>query len=428
MSAAPLKNVRFNFATNATEAGLFGMALGFSSYVTVIPLFVSTLTDSGVLIGLISAMRIVGWLLPQLLTANRVAGLSRYKPLVMLMTLNERFPFFALALIALASPTLGRELALLLTFIFVIWQSLGAGLTAPAWISMTAKIIPLNLRGRFYGTLGATSNLLSSLGALISGVILAMGEAPSSFAICFYLSGLTLMIGMGFLSQVREAPTLAENQLKSRTAGEFWRGLWRILKQDANFRTFTLARMVAQFSTMGTAFYTIYAVRHFGMDAGVAGVLTGMLLLAQVVASPIVGALGDRYSHRVMYAFGAFMSGAAALLAVAAPGMEWFYLVFICSGLANAGFMTPVYALSAEFGSEAERPYYIGLGNSLIAPSALLAPVIGGLLVDNVSFGSAFTVGAVASVLTALLMLLAVKEPRRHVVELVPAPTVVEVA
>lgn len=428
MSAAPLKNVRFNFATNATEAGLFGMALGFSSYVSVIPLFVATLTDSGVLIGLISAMRVVGWLLPQLLTANRVAGLRRYKPLVMLMTLNERLPFFALTLVALASPTLGRELALILTFIFVIWQSLGAGLTAPAWISMTAKIIPLRLRGQFYGTLGATSNLLSSLGAFISGLILAAGGAPSSFALCFYLSGLVLLVSFGFLSQVREQPTLAEAQQKSRTVGDFWRGLGRILRQDKNFRTFILARMVAQFSAMGTAFYTIYAVRNFGMDAGMAGILTGTLLLAQVVASPIVGWLGDRYSHRIMYAGGAFMAGAAALIAGIAPGLEWFYLVFILSGLANAGFMTPTFALLAEFGSENERPYYIGLGNTLIAPAALLAPVIGGLLADNFSYASTFGVAALMSGLTVLLMLLAVREPRRHVTEVVAAPNSPEVA
>jgi MFS family permease len=410
------------------EAGFFGMSLGFSSYVSVIPLFVATLTESGVLIGLISAMRIVGWLLPQLLTANRVAGLRRYKPLVMLMTLNERLPFFALAMIALAIPTLGREGALLLTFIFVIWQSLGAGLTAPAWISMTAKIIPVSRRGQFYGTLGATSNLLSSGGAVLSGAILAAGEAPTSFALCFFLAGLSQIISFSFLSQVREEASLAEDQQKSRTMREFWRGLGKILRQDRNFRIFILARVVAQFSAMGTAFYTIYAVRNFGMDAGTAGILTGVLLLAQVVGSPLVGWLGDRYSHRIMYAVGAFMAGAAALIAVIAPGLEWFYLVFILSGLANAGFMTPMFALSAEFGSDTERPYYIGLGNTLVAPAALLAPLIGGFLADSFSYASTFSAAALAAVLTVLIMVLAVREPRHHVTEIVPVPTSVEVA
>ena len=36
----------------------------------------------------------------------------------------------------------------------------------------------------------------------------------------------------------------------------------------------------------------------------------------------------------------------------------------------------------AAFGSEAERPVYIGLSNTLIAPATILAPVLGGLIAD----------------------------------------------
>ena len=122
MRADLQKNVRFNFIINMFEGSFFGLGLGFASYVTVIPLFVASLTNSSVLIGLIAAMRMIGWQLPQLLTANRVARLRRYKPMSLLMTLNERLPFFVLALIALASPTLGINLTLALTFVFVVWH------------------------------------------------------------------------------------------------------------------------------------------------------------------------------------------------------------------------------------------------------------------------------------------------------------------
>src|SRR5689334_29711 len=120
--------------------------MGFASYVTIIPLFVSTLTNSSVLIGLIAAMHMIGWQLPQLLTANRVARLRRYKPMVLLMTLNERLPFFILALIAFNLPSMNRTLALGLTFIFVTWQAMGGGLTGTAWQSMIAKIMPSERR------------------------------------------------------------------------------------------------------------------------------------------------------------------------------------------------------------------------------------------------------------------------------------------
>ena len=88
--------LKHNLTANLLDGSFFGMALGFASFVTVIPLFVSQMTDSAVLIGLIPAIHSVGWQIPQLLTSERVARQSRFKPMVLLMTLNERIPFLGL--------------------------------------------------------------------------------------------------------------------------------------------------------------------------------------------------------------------------------------------------------------------------------------------------------------------------------------------
>ncbi|MFN8452822.1 MAG: MFS transporter, partial [Anaerolineae bacterium] len=302
------KHLRFNFITHTMEASFFGLALGFASYVTVIPLFVASLTDSSVLIGVIAAMRTIGLQLPQIFTANRVAGLRRYKPMVLFMTVQERLPFFGMALVALLSPRMETGTTLALMFLFVIWQAMGGGLTGTAWQSMVAKIIPPRLRGTFYGVLMSASNLMSSGGAIVAGLILSAGSAPANFGLCFFLAGISLIISFGFLSQIRE-PEAAPASETTRSSREFWRGLREILRRDGNFRLFIGARLLAQVASVGTAFFTVYAVRHFALDAGTAGVMTGVLLLAQVLTNPVFGWLGDRYSHRVMFAVGALLAG-----------------------------------------------------------------------------------------------------------------------
>jgi hypothetical protein len=105
------KTYRFNFIVNVLDGGFFGSAIGFASFITVIPLFVDTMTDSALLIGLIPAIHSVGWQLPQLFTANRVARLRRYKPMVLFMTIHERLPFFGLGLVAWLLPSLGPRSA-----------------------------------------------------------------------------------------------------------------------------------------------------------------------------------------------------------------------------------------------------------------------------------------------------------------------------
>lgn len=438
------EHMRFNFTVNVLDGAFFGFAMGFASFVTVIPLFVSTLTDSSVLIGLIAAMHSVGWQLPQLLTANRVARMRRYKPFVLFMTLNERLPFFALAGVALLVPTIGREWALLLTFLFVTWQAMGGGLGGTAWQTMVAKLMPTEVRGTFYGMQSSAANLLSSGSAVVAGFILEAWRSrfwlletgstaliagtvleamrdTNGFALCFFLAGISMLVSFGFLAATREAETPAMQQ-NSRTQREFWRGLGRILKRDGNFRMFIIARTMAQIASFGVAFFTVYAVRRFGMDAATAGVMTSVLLIAQVIANPFFGWLGDRYSHRLMFAFGVLLAGGGAALAVFAPSLEWFYLIFALAGMANAGLWPTINALTVEFGTESERPYYIGLANTLIAPATLLAPIIGGAVADSVGYEATFGVAAVSAVLTVLIIIFLLVEPRHQSQAVVELP------
>src|SRR5512135_3451079 len=123
MDKPPVEDhLRYNIAVNVLDGAFFGFAVGFASFVTIIPLFVSTMTNSAILIGLIPAIHAVGWQFPQLFIANRVARSRRIKPMVVWATIQERLPFLGLAGIAWFLPSLGKTTALVLTFLLLIWQ------------------------------------------------------------------------------------------------------------------------------------------------------------------------------------------------------------------------------------------------------------------------------------------------------------------
>jgi hypothetical protein len=73
------KNLRLNYIVNIPDGGFFGFGLGFASFTTVIPLFVSKMTSSAILIGMITAVHVMGFQIPQLLMARPVSRLARYK-------------------------------------------------------------------------------------------------------------------------------------------------------------------------------------------------------------------------------------------------------------------------------------------------------------------------------------------------------------
>ena len=80
-------------------------------------------------------------------------------------------------------------------------------MTANAWQSLIAKIMPANRRGTFFGMQGAAANLLFAVGALGSGFILQRLPSPSDFVLTFMICGV-FMTGSGvFLKMTREETT-----------------------------------------------------------------------------------------------------------------------------------------------------------------------------------------------------------------------------
>jgi predicted MFS family arabinose efflux permease len=88
------------------------------------------------------------------------------------------------------------------------------------------------------------------------------------------------------------------------------------------------------------------------------------------------------------------------------------------AGVANSVLWTIAMSLTLDFAPENERPAYIGLANTPIAPAAILFPLVGGWLSDTFGFGATFLVAAAFGLITAAVLQFIVREPRRK-----PAPT-----
>ncbi len=406
------ENLKYNITVNLWDGGLFGVALGFASFSTVLPLFVASMTTSALLIGLVPAIHSVGWQLPQLFTASHVSRLRKYKPNVLMMTIHERLPFLGFAIVALLLPTIGLQAGLIITFILLTWQGLGGGFTANSWTSMVSKIIPPETRGTFFGFQAGIANLFISGSAVAAGYLLDYLDSPFDFAACFLLASIFFALSWFALAQTRE-PEDTEKIIPAEKT-HFWDDSKKILGKDINFKWFLSARFLSQFATMGFSFYIIYALRQFNMDTITAGFLTATLTISQTVANAGMGWLGDRWGHRSMLIIGAVAALLSSFLAWLATSIFWFYPIFLLAGLANVSIWTIGMAMTVDFGTEAERPLYIGLSQTLTAPATILAPLLGGFIVDSAGFIPTFTISTTLSVVMIAILIFLVKDPRTH--------------
>src|SRR5690349_5426984 len=227
------KHLRYNVIVNLFDGGFFGLAIGFASFGTILPLFVASMTNSATLIGLVPAIHSAGWLFPQLFTANHTSRLRRYKRTVMLRTIHERVPFLGFAIVALLMPAIGKTASLILGFLLLTWQGLGGGITANPWTSMISKIIPPETRGTFFGMQAGLANLFISGSAIGAGYLLDSLEAPWNFAACFFIACIFFFLSWFALALTREPEDTEKFIPEEKT--HFWDDSKRILGKDKNF-------------------------------------------------------------------------------------------------------------------------------------------------------------------------------------------------
>jgi len=237
---------------------------------------------------------------------------------------------------------------------------------------------------------------------LAIGLIAAL-HALAFAATCISFVGLALN---------REPPS---DMVKQRVSTRhYFRQLPAVLRANANYRRFFISRTVALLGAMANGFFIIYGSQRFMLDGAAIGLLTAVLVASQAIMSLIWGVIGDRVGHKLVLASAAFVLSLAALNTLLAPSQAWLILSFILLGASSSGDAVSGLNIILEFAAPEDRPTYIGLTNTLLAPAIVIAPILGGWLATVAGFPTLLSVAAAIAAFGGALLALWVREPRQR--------------
>ncbi len=407
-----LAHLRHNLIFNVADATWWLFGFSFVSTTTIIPVFVSHLTTSAILIGLAPALESLGWYLPQLFIAPYIEGVGRVKPVLMTATLIERLPFLLIGGAIFLSALLGSDSTFTLILFFAIFsiRVVASGVTAIPWQEMIARVIPTRGRGRFFAAQRAFGGISGLIGTVVAGIILARFAYPLNYALCFGVAFASIMVSYVCLAQTiepRQPAAPSRERVKS-----YWRELPEILRTDSNFRVYLAGRALALLGTMAMSFIAVHAVQTFGLGDAEAAVFNGLLLATSIVGSAVLGWLGDKRGQKLVLAVSLWLYALGLGLAWLSDTLTAYYFVFLLVGLANAGFIIADLALVLEFAPASRRPTYMGIARGILGPWVGLAPIIGGIVLSEFSYTVMLVTSIVLTIVGLLLVMARVREPR----------------
>jgi MFS family permease len=304
-----------------------------------------------------------------------------------------------------------RTAAIAIILAVIALRAFGLNLADPSITSLAADLVPPYMRGRYFSLrnflMGTATLVITPLaGWMISRSAAVTGSPLSGFQFSFLLAFGAGMMATRAYSRIKEPPFRPTSDSVSNVSPPS-QSLRQILRGSRALTAFVISAFVWNMSVQIAApYFNVYVVTQMGGTAANVGIVGAASALAALFGQIFFGRLTDKKSYVWIYL--------AAGFSITLLPMGWtFYNAIWQVGINNlaggflwAGFTLANFNLLLLLTPDAQRPRAAALYQTAVFTSAVIGPLIGGYLADNVSFPLIFMVSGLGRLLAMVLFVL----------------------
>ncbi len=418
----PEREVRRSFVLGILNGTAFGFAEALIDPPVVLTWFISQLTSSNLLIGLVAPLGNAGWFLPQIFVSTRIQRMPRTMPAYVASAVVRTVAWLLVA----AAVWMVDDPTLLLISFFALYSiaRVSSGLGGLSFFDVIAKTVPARRRGSFFAWRQLVGGVLGLGGGWIVKTILNSPALPfpDGHAFLFLIYCVGMALGMLAFALVREPPGVVS--AGPVTMDDQLRRSRRLVQADPVYRRYMAARVALGLTSVALPFYGVYAKNVLGASGGMAGIYVAARIGAMLMFNLSWGRLSDRRGNQLVMRLLSLGSGATALLALGLVGLiglvqpqgSWLPYValpiFFLDGAVRPAQMMVGSNFLLELAPEGERSLYLGLSNTLLGVVILISG-LSGLVVDAFGFAGVFALSIGLSVV-AYVFASGLPEPREN--------------
>jgi MFS family permease len=169
-------------------------------------------------------------------------------------------------------------------------------LAFPGWMSITGDIVPINGRGRYFGSRNFVMAIAGILTTLLIGELITQAGSPGGYQIAIMIAFLFGVVSTFSFAHIRDpkgnAPIAASSTLS-------FSSIWGDLRVQRTIVALFATTALWNFSlNIAGPFFTVYLVQELHATAAMVGLTSVATSVASMLVQRRVGALSDRWGPR----------------------------------------------------------------------------------------------------------------------------------
>ncbi len=404
-----MKNIHIqkNYILGIINGVLFNFAEALMGPKTVLPMLISTLTNSSFIVGLASAMLPALWFLPQIFVASFLEG-KPYKKFMYIYPAYARFiAMLSMSILIFLHPPFILPALLILLFIY----ALAGGLGGVSFMDIVGKTIAPAKLPSFWGWRQAVGGIMAAGGGFIVKYVLATKDYPYNYSILFFLSAIIIAFGLSAFAFTEEPEDKCQE--KNESFKSFLKSGKEIFKKDIQYRKLFFLRILINIAAALNPFYILFALRHNIINTSQAGYLITAQMIGMILSNIIWNYIAKKKSVREVLIFNSILyTLMPALIFLAIFNFIFLYILFFMIGATSAATRIGYPSFLLSIAPHSKRPTYIGVMNTLTGPFFFFS-MVNGFLIDVFSFTPVIILTIIAG-LISLYIAFTLKDPTIH--------------
>lgn len=318
----------------------------------------------------------------------------------------SRVALLVLALLPLAmtGPTL-----ITVAIAIIVIRNAFVNLGLPAWVSLSADIVPLTWRGRYFSSRNIAMAIAGMIVTYLVGDFITRVGSPGGYQLALGLAFATGLISTFSFARIAEPPATQNTPTPEAKPPSLLR---QFLSLDRNFLALCATAALWNFSlNIAGPFFNVYLVENLKATAAIVGVLSVVSSLAALPALRLFGMLTDRWGPRRVQLITGLLIPVAPLVWAIATSPWYIVLVNSVNGFLWAGYNLAAFNFLLVLTPAEHRARYSALYQIIITVALAAGAAVGGLIATHWGYTLIFILTSAGRFAAALLFARFVHEP-----------------